>query len=238
MSNHLLFAVGPYLAIALFAGGAFLQYVRAGQAAHVAPRPRVAAAFIAVALLLLMAHLAGLAKPQWVLMWNRVPLRLYALEIGLFLIGLVAFVGCGAAMLRHLRSADGSPAALADCAAAALLCLATGSGLAVAGVYRWASTWGVAVVSPYVISLLRLAPKESVFDTMPFALRLHVISALATLAVLPLTTPGRLVAVALHRRAAFVVGRVEGRLIAAVAALREWIEERALAGDVLPEEEE
>ena len=237
MSNHLLFAVGPYLAVSLLLAGVLLGVVRP---ANIAPRARMrgAAAVAASALLLLMAHLAGFARPQWALLWNRVALRLYFLEATLFVIGLIAFAGCVAALVRHVRSSEHTLAAFADCAAAALLATATASGLAVAGVYRWASTWGVAVVSPYVVSLLRGAPRETVFDSMPFALRLHVLSAFAILAVLPLTTVGRAVAALVHHRVAHGVTRVEQRAAAAVAALREWIEEREFGGDVLPEEDE
>ena len=139
---------------------------------------------------------------------------------------------------RLQRNRELSRDAIADTAAAALMAIVAASGLMVAILYRWASSWGVAVFPPYVNSILRLAPRAALFDSMPFAVRLHVFSAFVALALLPLTSAGRIAVGAVRRRAQAVAAFAESRLSAVAAALLAWAERHDLAGRLWPEEED
>ena len=72
------------------------------------------------------------------------------------------------------------------------------SGLLMAGLYRWGSSWGAITLTPYVTSLLRLKPATQFAEQMPFLIRIHLFSTFAALAVLPLTRLAAIPVVALH----------------------------------------
>ncbi len=229
----------------MFTLGVLLRYGGSGLPAHTrritAARPaRVTSAGILLTsnLLLLFAHLASVALPHSVLAWNRAPLRLYLLEGTLFVTGLAALIVSCTILRRHLRSPEVSLTAIADATAGTLLCIVTASGLLVACLYRWGSSWGAAVFSPYVISLLRLEPREGLFGTMPLAVRMHVLSAFAALAILPFTSPARIAVAAWRRRVRQATSLLESRGSVAVAALRGWVERHGIAARIWPEEED
>jgi len=79
------------------------------------------------------------------------------------------------------------------------------SGLAIAVVYRWASTWSAATLTPYVLSIPAGAPRKEYVEALPFLVQLHVFTAPAALAAAPFTTTAGVLAsrvVDLWRRAA------------------------------------
>jgi hypothetical protein len=67
---------------------------------------------------------------------------------------------------------------------ATLISIEVASGIAVAVLYRWASSWWCDA-DPYLLSLFRLEPRVALVASMPFAVRLHVFCAFAVVAVAP-----------------------------------------------------
>jgi nitrate reductase gamma subunit len=122
---------------------------------------------------------------------------------------------------------------LSDTVFLTLLFVGVFSGLLVAALYRWGSSWGAITLSPYIVSLVRGNPTAGFAVQMPFLVRLHVFSAFAVLAVLPLTRTASFLVFALHR--SFVV---VGRPISAVVRAGEaWLRKHNPAPWLWPEED-
>ena len=196
MKTGILFGVWPYVAILLFLGGLSLRCWLAGKRVGLLNLEfnrakelfRGGRVWRLSLLLLLLGHLAGLLFPQQILLWNAVPLRLYGLEACFFAIGAVGLAGCCGLIWRHLGRSKGSVSRqVADSAFLSLLFAAVLSGLLMAVFYRWASSWGVLTLTPYVRSLFSGNPATALAAEMPFVTQIHVFSSLAALAALPFT---------------------------------------------------
>ena len=136
----------------------------------------------------LAGHVAVLLFPQLVLRWTASLPRLIAFEVISFLFGVAAAVGLVQMLSAHLRQHTlRSVRSLADGVVLGLLTVAIGSGLAMAALHRWASSWSLVTVAPYVGSVLALRPEVGLVDALPYLVKLHVFAALATAAVLPLS---------------------------------------------------
>ena len=130
---------------------------------------------------LLVLHLVLLVFPMQVLAWNRGHGQLLALEAAGFACGLLALVGIVSLVRRRLRT----ELSLADAAFLCLLLVEVLSGLAMAGLYRWASSWSTVTLVPYVRSLPTLHASPALMTGLPYLVRLHVFCSIALLAVLP-----------------------------------------------------
>jgi nitrate reductase gamma subunit len=204
MKTTFLFQTWPYVAVVLFAVGMALRYLtlREPMAAKRLWRDTFRSARLLqfCLFLLLLGHLVGLLVPQRILAWNSVPSRLYALEILAFTVGLSALASLVAVMWRHLRISDGSVIEqAAESVFLSLLFTALVSGSLIAILFRWGSSWGVFTLTPYALSLLRGRPAVELVNDMPFLVRLHIFSAFATLAALPLSRFAPILIVALNR---------------------------------------
>ncbi len=196
MRCQLLFHVWPYAALALLMLGMVVRYAflrhRVGD--H---RTELSEAWAAYGggkvwqfslAMLLFAHVVGLLAPHAVILASRAPAYLYACEAGGFLVGLLSLAGWAGLMWRHLgRSRMSVVADVGDAIFLALLFVAIVSGLLMAVVYRWASSWGAAILTPYVVSLLQGAPVTDFVGQMPCLVRLHIFSAFAVAAAIPMT---------------------------------------------------
>ena len=126
--------------------------------------------------------------PRVILWWNGSTSRLYLLEGAGFIVGSAALACWCALVWRHLgRSNRPLITELADTVFLALLFVGILSGVLTAVLYRWGSTWSAVTLAPYLASLVRAKPAAGLATQMPFLVRLHVFSAFAALAVLPLT---------------------------------------------------
>ena len=204
MSDHVLFAVVPYLAMVAFILGSVLRISATVPVATVAPgqdaaRRRRIVAVCAIALA--AGHLVLLGAPHAVLRWNRSMARLLLAEgAGICLASL-----CMVAVARSLwgRRAGSStrpqPQPLGDTVACTLLGIEIGTGLSLAVLYRWASSWSVVTLTPYAVSVLKLGPRVELVAATPFLVRLHVFCTCAILVVLPFTTVGSLAFVPVQR---------------------------------------
>ncbi len=129
------------------------------------------------------------AWPDQILRWNRDVSRRVALEIALFVCAVVALAATvGAARRRVFEGRDGL-ASVADAAWLGALLVALASGIAVALAYRWAAAWSTVTVTPYVRSLVCLAPDVEPLEAMPYLVRLHIFSSFVVIALLAFTRP-------------------------------------------------
>jgi len=194
--KNLLFSAWPYIAVSLLVIGTVVRYLLERRQMDVVRQEMTEAwalfggALIwkIAALFLVIAHAALLLLPRAVLSWNSNWGRLYLLEVLLFAAGIAALIGLGRVVWRHLGHSNRSAIAeLSDSVFLGLLLVGTLSGILLAIFYRWGSSWGAMILTPYVASLARLNPDPTFAAQMPFLVRLHVFSAFAALAVLPLT---------------------------------------------------
>jgi len=155
----------------------------------------------------LAGHLLAIAFPASVLFWNREPLRLFVLEGTGVAAGCIALVGLLAMLVQRWRAADHREAASPlETIGATLISIEVASGIAVAVLYRWASSWSGVTLTPYLLSLFRLEPRVALVASMPFAVRLHVFCAFAVVAVAPFTPLTRVVVLPRGKRARPAIG--------------------------------
>jgi nitrate reductase gamma subunit len=213
MTDHALFAVTPYLAGVSLVAVTLLRYLLArqrgalaGGAASATAGPfRGRRAWNIGLGGLAAAHLAMLAFPQIVLAWNQHPARLMALEAVFFAFGVAALVGLLHLVVRQVGHVALSRSSLIDVAFLGLLLVALVSGLGVAVLYRWASSWSAVTLTPYVHSVVSLEPRIGLVQAMPYLVKLHVFSGLALFALFPFTRLVHAVLVPLDRAAGLVL---------------------------------
>jgi nitrate reductase gamma subunit len=230
MKTDFLFGIFPYIALGLLAAGIAVRYLllRRQSAAVPAEVSQARDVFASgrlwqTSLVLLAAgHLLAIVAPQAILSWNASRGRLYLLEAVAFAVGIAAFVGWLALMWRNLKRHGGSAITeLSDTVLLALLFVGILSGLLLAALYRWGSSWGAMILTPYVWSLLRGKPAPSFMLQMHFLLiRLHVFSLFAAIAVVPATRLGTVIISILQTLASMAGKPISATGHAAVAWLR------------------
>ncbi|HYY72642.1 MAG TPA: respiratory nitrate reductase subunit gamma, partial [Candidatus Bathyarchaeia archaeon] len=201
------FAEWPYVALAVFCLGVVWQSFRLSKGITLvkAKLPKEWAVFgrnglwrISVALLFL-GHIAGLAFPRKILLWDGSAIRLYALEGLALAVSVVAVAGWVVLIWKHVERSDRSVASeVAEAIFLEVTFVALLSGLLMAVLYRWGSFWGVLTLRPYVVSLLRGAPAPGFALQMPFLVRLHVFSSFTAVALVPFSRLAPFLALVLH----------------------------------------
>lgn len=241
MNDSSLFILWPYAALALLVVGTAFRYVLARR------RPDLLAAEMSEAkavfggkifwfsmVLLIVAHLVGLLLPRALLNWNASPARLYLLEGLGFALGLAAAVTGFILVWKHLgRSGHSLLAEICDTVFLALLLVVVVSGLLVAMKYRWGSSWGAMILTPYVVSVLRGTPALNFITELQPLVKLHVLSTVAAVAVIPLTRLSTLVVSVLH----ISVGLAGWPFAAAGRAAERWIRKHNPSAWFWPEED-
>jgi nitrate reductase gamma subunit len=214
MKTAFLFQIWPYIACILFVAGMSVRFA-VFRKPPATSRLLVSEGRVRVLqfslFVLLLGHLAALLFPRSILVWNSVPLRLYALEAFAFLFGICALLAWVLTIWKQLRQGGKSLGEqVADVIFSAMLFTALLSGSLIAILFRWGSSWGAFTLTPYVRSLLRGQPAVALASEMPFLVRLHVVSAFATLAVFPGTRFAGHVVVAINRSLAFAAIPIHG----------------------------
>jgi nitrate reductase gamma subunit len=134
----------------------------------------------------LTAHFLAFLIPKAVLLWNSVPLRLYALEITGLALGIMTLIGLVAAIVRRATTPQlrivTSPL---DWLLFALLVTQVVGGIGVAVMHPWGSSWFAAAMSPYLWSLVKFAPDISYVVGLPYLVQAHVLNAWLLLLVWP-----------------------------------------------------
>ncbi len=242
MRVSFLFSVWPYMAFSLLAIGLAVRYLLERKSMD-AVRAEMAEAWSVFGganlwrvgvVLLLLVHAAVLLFPQSVLAWNRDSVRLYLFEAVALIAGLAVLFGGLRLAWRQVSHGNRSVITeLSDTVFLALLFVAIASGVLMAVLYRWGSSWGALVLTPYVGSILRGRPAPGLATQMPFFVRLHVFSTFAMLAILPLTRLAAFFVFALHAILALL-----GRPVSAVVhAAERWLRRHNPAPWLWPEED-
>ncbi|MDP6936526.1 MAG: respiratory nitrate reductase subunit gamma [Candidatus Marinimicrobia bacterium] len=136
----------------------------------------------------LFAHIIWFLLPETVLWWNSVPLRLYIMEVSLFIFGLLTLVGLiNIIIRRRTNSMAKMVTSKADWWVLAFLVVQIITGLYTAYFYRWGSSWFSSSLTPYLWSVIKLNPDLSYIGTLPLMVKAHIISAYSIILLFPFT---------------------------------------------------
>ncbi|MDP6796596.1 MAG: respiratory nitrate reductase subunit gamma [Candidatus Krumholzibacteria bacterium] len=139
-------------------------------------------------IVVLLGHLLAFMIPRSILAWNAVPLRLYVLEVTGLSCGFLALFGFTWSLYRRVSSSRikvvTSPG---DWIMNLLLLFQLASGVYIAVLHSWGSSWFAAAVSPYLQSIFLLRPEIALVSAMPLMVKLHIISAFLIILVFPFT---------------------------------------------------
>lgn len=191
-----LFAVLPYLAVAIAVLGGIARYrydrfsYSSQSSQLLEPRTLLlpSAAWHYGIVLVLAAHVIALVFwDQWAIVVSD-PTRLYSLEVVGLAFALLAFGGLAALTLRRavnprLRAVT-SPM---DWLLLILLLAQVALGVWVAVGYRWGSDWYVHTIVPWLISLFKLDPKIDYVTVLPGPVRAHAVGGFVLIALFPFT---------------------------------------------------
>ncbi|MDE3168202.1 MAG: respiratory nitrate reductase subunit gamma [Acidobacteriota bacterium] len=139
-------------------------------------------------LTVLAVHIAAFLIPRQVVWWNRVPARLWIMETGMLAAGLLTLAGLVAAMARRRKNRKIAVVTTpSDWIILVLLLLQVISGLGVAILHPWGSSWFAIAVTPYLRSVATLNPNMAVVAAMPPIVKVHVINAFLVIGFFPFT---------------------------------------------------
>lgn len=133
-------------------------------------------------------HLLAFLMPRAILSWNSAPMRLYLLEVTGLACAVLTLVGLIAMIVRRFTNSKlrvvSTPA---DVILYALLVVQVVSGIAIAVIHPWGSSWFAASLTPYLRSLFTFNPDISYIVGMPMLIKLHIINAFLVVGFFPFT---------------------------------------------------
>lgn len=139
-------------------------------------------------LVTLVGHVVAFLFPKQLLLWNGYPVRLFILETTALIFGLMALIGVIHIIIRRWKYTKvKSATSKMDWVLYGFLFLMICSGVYVAVFHRWGTSWFAASVTPYLWSLVKLRPDPSTILSLPWAFKLHMISAFLLISVFPFT---------------------------------------------------
>jgi len=205
--NVVLFVALPYVAAIVFVVGTVYRYRRHGFTVSSLSSQFLEGRslfwgtipFHLGILVVFFGHLTAFLFPQATLAWNRIPLRLIILEVTAFTFGVTVFIGLVTLLARRIAHprirAVTTPM---DLAIELLLLAQVILGLWIALGYRWGASWFAADLSPYLWSLVRLAPETGAVFALPWVIKLHVVGAFLIVLLVPFTRLMHLLVAPLH----------------------------------------
>ncbi|MBL7007388.1 MAG: respiratory nitrate reductase subunit gamma [Planctomycetes bacterium] len=133
-------------------------------------------------------HLAAFLLPREILAWNASPLRLILLEVTGFGMALVTLAGLFNIVMRRVNHSRARRVTnLTDWILYAFLLVQVVSGMCVAILHGWGSSWFSTSASPWIWSLLSLQPDASYVSAMPWLVKLHFVNAFLIFGIFPFT---------------------------------------------------
>ena len=136
----------------------------------------------------LSAHFIALLIPRTVILWNSNPMRLYVLEIGGLMFGLLTLVGLVSVVARRHRDAKmRMVTSKADWVLFCIFFVQVLTGVYTAIFNGWGTSWYAAAAAPYLWSLFTLNPDIGAIAAMPWTVKLHIVGAYSMVAFFPFT---------------------------------------------------
>jgi nitrate reductase gamma subunit len=186
MLDTLLFGALPYVAIVLFLVVSIQRYRRepfsfSSLSSQFLETRRLfwgSVPFHVGILAVFFGHFAGFLFPRELVLWNRVPVRLFVFEstgLAFALLALVGLVGLHGRRMGNARLRANTTGA--DLLVHALLFFQVLTGLYIALTLRWGSSWFAEALVPYLRSIFRFQPEVQRMAEMAWPVKLHVIGA-------------------------------------------------------------
>jgi nitrate reductase gamma subunit len=193
MSNLFLFAVFPYLAVALAVFGGIYRArrlrdtltARSSQLLESRLQGFGAVPWHSAILLVLLAHILAAVFPGIAGRILGDPARLYALEVFGLALGILAVAGIALLLVRRLSLTAST--SWMDWLVLISLAVQAVSGVYIALVLRWGSGWFLYTGAPWLAALATLQPQVDRIAFLPFAVKLHFANAFVLIALLPLS---------------------------------------------------
>jgi nitrate reductase gamma subunit len=138
--------------------------------------------------LILMMHVFEAALPHFFAVLNRSPflgpvLKISGLAFAAFtLAGLIILI-----IRRILNSRIRAVTSIMDWVLIVDLLLQVAAGVYIALFYRWGAVWYIYTASPWLCSLVTLAPKFDFITPLPWIVRFHAVNAFVVIALFPFT---------------------------------------------------
>lgn len=196
MLDVLLFAAFPYIAFTLFVGVSVQRYRRepfsfSSLSSQFLESRRLfwgSVPFHVGIVTLFFGHLVGFLFPRQMMLWNRIPVRLFILEATALVAAILTLVGLIGLMTRRASTARlRVNTTWVDVMVYVALLFQIGSGLWVALSLRWGSAWYTQTVVPYLWSLVRLQPDIQRVAELPLAAQAHIVGAFVLFALFSFT---------------------------------------------------
>jgi len=139
-------------------------------------------------LVVLAGHIVAFLFPRELLAFNSKPWRLYILEITALTGGLMTVGGLAAAIVRRWTATKlRAVTTFSDWVVYALLFVQVANGVYIAVAHPWGSSWFAASLSPYLWSLTSLTPDITMIASLPWAVKMHIVSAFLLIGLFPFT---------------------------------------------------
>jgi len=196
MLDVLLFGALPYIAIILFLLVSIQRYRRdpftfSSLSSQFLESRRLfwgSVPFHVGILTLFFGHLIGFLVPRQVMLWNRVPARLFIIETAAFVAAILSLVGLVGLIGRRFSSARlRVNTSIADIVVYALLLFQIVTGMWIALYIRWGTAWYTQTAVPYLWSVIRFQPDIQRVAELDLMARLHIVGAFLVFAVFSFT---------------------------------------------------
>jgi nitrate reductase gamma subunit len=196
MLDILLFGALPYVAIILFLLVSIQRYRRdpftfSSLSSQFLESRRLfwgSVPFHVGILTLFFGHLIGFLFPRQVMLWNRIPVRLFIIETAAFIAAILALVGLVGLIGRRFSSSRlRVNTSSADIVVYALLLFQIVTGMWIALYMRWGTAWYTQTAVPYLWSLIRFQPDIQRVAELDLMARLHIIGAFIVFGVFSFT---------------------------------------------------
>jgi len=139
-------------------------------------------------LTVLLGHVVAFLIPRSILWWNSVPARLYILEVTALIAGLLTVIGLVALVVRRVKTPRLRPVTTpVDWILLVLLLVQVCTGIGIAVLYGWGSSWFATMLSPYLWSLVQLNPDITYVTALPGLVKIHMAGNWVLVAFFPFT---------------------------------------------------
>jgi len=192
----LLFAVLPYVALALFFVGTIIRYRKYGFSYSSLSSQFLEnknhfwglIPFHYGILTIFTGHLIGFLLPKQLLLWNSAPLRLYVLEVSGLTASMLTIVGLTSMVMRRIFDPKiKAVTSTSDWILLTMLTLQILAGTLVAIFDAWGSSWFAASAAPYLWGILTFNPDITYVVAMPWLVKFHIIGAYVIIGAFPFT---------------------------------------------------
>lgn len=196
MSNVFLWAVFPYVAVALSLSVGLYRYLRdrfsfSSQSSQFLENRMAfwgSTMWHYGIILILIPHILGFLFPgAWAALISN-QTRLYVMEITGLALALMAATGLAILIVRRLSNARVKNVTSAmDWVLLAALGFQVVMGFWIAFFYRWGSEWYLHTSVPWLVSLVNFNPQIQYVTAMPLPVKLHMLNAFVIVALFPFT---------------------------------------------------